>query len=174
MADDQRRRPIEAFRQAGAETGGAIDDRGFGFFLGRPPDHIDGGEIVPWPVALQLMPRRADVAGEGVTLADDRVDGNRQVQRGGDWAGGLQCTGVGRNDNLLDLLAGELSGGLLGLGVAERGQGWIDDAGVASRDAEVQVELALAVAQQNHVNRLAWTPTPGKFPDGIVAWRFVM
>ena len=41
-------------------------------------------------------------------------------------------------------------GGFLGLGVSELGQAWIDDAGIAAGGAEMQVELALAVAQQDH------------------------
>jgi hypothetical protein len=39
-----------------------------------------------------------------------------------------------------------LFGGFLSLGVAERGQARVYDAGIAARGAEMQVELALAMA----------------------------
>jgi hypothetical protein len=51
---------------------------------------------------------------------------------------------------VFDPLPGQLPGGLLRLGVPEYGQARIDDAGIAAGGAEMQVELALAVTQQDH------------------------
>ena len=45
---------------------------------------------------------------------------------------------------------GQRRGGLRGLRVAKRGQMRVGDAGVAAVGGEMQVELALAVAQQDH------------------------
>ncbi len=77
----------------------------------------------------------------------------------GDRAGGLQGAGVGRDDDPLDPLSGQLLGGLLapGRGRASVRRG-IDDAGVAARGAEMQVELALAVAQQDHARAIQGRP----------------
>ena len=90
--------------EAGAEAGGSINDGVFGFFLGGPPDVLDQAEIVVWPVALQRRARGTYVAGEGVTLTHDRIDRERQTERGGNWAGCLQGSCVGRDDDPLDAL----------------------------------------------------------------------
>ena len=46
--------------------------------------------------------------------------------------------------------AGQLLRGLRGLGVAEFGQPRVGDAGVAFGGGKAQIELALAVSQQDH------------------------
>ena len=106
MADDERVRPVGQCRQfrpeqrrAGHHRLGRLLDR-------RPPDLVHRGEIVLWPGVLQFRARRADVAGERVALAHDRVDNDRQCERAGQWCGGLQGAGIGRCDDPRDRLLG--------------------------------------------------------------------
>src|SRR6201999_1701950 len=137
---------------------------GFGLFLRRPPDVVDAGEVMRWPVALECGARGADVAGIGKTLPYDWVDGDRQPECRGDGAGGFQGAGVGGHDDALDSLAQELLGGVPRLSVTEFGQARVDDAWIDAGGTEMQVEFALAMAQQDHAvghNRGAdWAASP--------------
>jgi hypothetical protein len=150
MADDQSVGPIVTAGELGAEAGGTGNDRILRFLFRGPPDILDRREIVVRPVPFQRSARGADIAGEGVPFAHERIDGYLQAQRGGDRADGLQCPCVRRDYDALDALADELLGSFLCLGVTELGQARIDDAGIAPCGTKVQVELALAVAQQDH------------------------
>ena len=60
-----------------------------------PPDFVDMGEVVVGEGADQVGARAADVAGEGVALADDGVDDDGDAEAAGHWGGGLQGAGVG-------------------------------------------------------------------------------
>ena len=162
MADNQGVGPVVPFGERGAKAGGSVDDAGFGFFLRRPPDIFDAREIVCGPRLLQLRPGAADIAGVGEALAHDRIDGDRYPKRGGDRMGGLQGAGVGGHDDALDSLSHKLLGGLFRLGVPERGEAGIDNAGIAAGGAEMQVELALAVTQQNHAAAIQMRGSRGK------------
>jgi hypothetical protein len=62
----------------------------------------------------------------------------------------LQGAGVGGHDNAFDPLPHQLLGGVPRLGVTEFGQAGIDNAGIAAGGAEMQVEFALAMTQQDH------------------------
>jgi hypothetical protein len=170
MADDQRVRPIVPVGQPGPKASSPIHDRGLRFFLGGPPGVLDRRKIVCRPIPFEIGAGRADVAGEGVTLPHDRIDGDWQAQRLGDRAGGLQGSGVWRDDDALDSLPQKLLGGFPRLGVPERGEARVDDAGIAAGGAEMQVELALAVAQQDHGTDLplAGAGSNGGFWQGFV------
>jgi hypothetical protein len=150
MADDQRARPVVPAGEGGAEAGGTIDDGRFRLFLQWPPGFFDQSEIVLWPVPFQFGARRTDVAGKGITLPHDRIDGDGQAERGGNGAGGLQGPGVGGDDNTPYSLPQKLLGGVGGLGVTKLGQARVDYARVLAGGAKMQVEFALAVAQQDH------------------------
>ena len=105
-----------------------------------------------WPVPLQGGAGRADIAGEGEPLPHNRIDDDWQPQCRRDRARGLQGAGVGGHDDALDSLPQKLSCGCLGLRAAELGQMRIDDAGIAPCGAEMEVEFALAMAQQDHAS----------------------
>ena len=109
MADDQRVGPVRQRRHLGAEQRGATDHRSGRLLDRRPPDLVNGREIVLRPGTLQFGPRRADIAGKGVALAHDRIDQQLDAERPGDRSGGLQRARVWRGDDAGDPLAGEAS-----------------------------------------------------------------
>ena len=75
MADHERVRPVRQCRHLGAEQRGAGDDRIGRLLDRRPPDFLDRARNHDrGHAARQFGARRADVAGEGVALAHDRVD----------------------------------------------------------------------------------------------------
>jgi hypothetical protein len=164
MTDDQGAGPVVATGEAGAEAGGSIDDGLFGFFLGGPPDFLDQAEILVRPVALQLRARRAYVAGEGVAFTHDRIDCEGQTERGGNRLGCLQRSGIGRNDDPLDAMPNQFLGGFMCLGVAQAGEAGINDARITPGGAEMQVELTLAMAQQDHSTAIQRQGSGGKQP----------
>src|SRR5208337_4173495 len=155
VSHHQRGVPVVQGGHLGTEQAGAVDDAGLGLLARRPPDLVDGREVVLWPGDRELRARRADVAGEGVALAHDRVDEHRQAERLGDGCRGLQGAGVGRGDDARDPLVLERLGGAACLVAAEVGELGVLDAGVAARAGEGEVELALAVAEQDHAAALA-------------------
>jgi hypothetical protein len=142
--------PVRQRRHLGAEQRGAGLDLLGRLLGGRPPDLLDVGEVEMREAECELGHRAANVAGEGVALADRRGDGDGQVQPAGDRRGGLQRAGVGAGEDAADPLAGQGLGRGLGLLVAEGGEPGVADAGIPPRRAEMKVELALAVAEQDH------------------------
>ena len=59
------------------------------------------------PATLQLGPRRADVAGEGVALAYDRIDQHLDPEGAGKRSDRLECPCVRGGDDAGNPLAGE-------------------------------------------------------------------
>src|SRR3712207_1194768 len=154
----QRFAPVGQGRHFGAEFGGAGLDLVVLLLVPRPPDLVDGGEVVVGPGDAEIGAGGAHVAGEGVALADARRDRHGQAEPLGHRRRGLQGAGVGRADDAPDRLRRERLGRRFRLPVPEFGELRVVDAGVAARGREMQVELALPVSQQDHrgVRRGGW------------------
>ena len=169
MADNQRVRPMRQGGHLGAEQRSTVDHALRALFHRGPPDLVDMGEIQPRPIAGQLGYRGADVAAERIALAHDGVDQRRETQRPRNRGRGLQGAGVGRDDDVLDPLLLQRLSRFFGLGVAQRGQARVNNARITARGCEVQIEFALAVAQEDHARVIAAPPprrNPGRCAGG--------
>jgi hypothetical protein len=153
--------PIRQRRHLGAKKCRPTDHRVGWLLHRRPPDLFHGRKVMLRPCLLEFCPRRADVAGERIALADGRVDEDIHPERLGERRGGLQGTRVGRGDNAPDPLAGELPSCLHRLAAAEIRQRRVDDPRIPARRGEVEVKFALPVAQQDHGRA-----NTGRFGDG--------
>src|SRR5207248_488458 len=89
----------------------------------------------------------------------DRIDDHRDAEPGCDGGSGLQGAGIRRDHHPTQRLGRERLRRAFRLLAAERGQLRVWDPWVAAGCAEMQVELALSVAQQDHA-------PGGSGPDG--------
>src|SRR5262249_17912780 len=108
--------------------------------------------------------RRADIAGEGIALAHDWVDHDRNTVGPGERSGSLQSPRVRRGYDSRDPVTGQILHRLGRLSMSERGQGWIPEARIGGGGGEMQVEFALAVPQQDHERAIQANFVPGNPP----------
>jgi len=114
----------------------------------------------------QAARRRADIAGEAKALPHDGLNFDLQAQKAGEGLGRLQRTRIGRGDDPGDRFPCELPRGVFGLVMAILGQASVLDARIAAGCSEVQIELALAMTQQDHaicLTRLAARRQPRRW-----------
>ena len=102
------------------------------------------------PAVGQVGTARPDVAGEDRLLPDQRLDGESHVERGGDDFGRLQRPRVGARDDLGYRLLAQMPDGGGRLRAAGVRQARVAQAGVLAVPAEMQVEMRLPVAHQDH------------------------
>jgi hypothetical protein len=84
------------------------------------------------------------------TFAYPWMDFDREAERHGQWCRCLQGARIWRGQDSANALVMECSCGLFGLGLPEGGEPWVGDARVLPGGSEMQVELTLAVAEQDH------------------------
>ncbi len=151
MADDQSGRPVvpgEHFCAEGVSSG----TDAFGT-LGRvgPPGLRKVIKIMLGPSCRKAGPRAAYIAGEVVAFANTRMDENGEAERSSKGCRGLQGPCVGRGQDSADPDMAQAVHSCFGLDLPVRGQMGIRNAWIPLGCREVQVELALAVAHQDHV-----------------------
>ena len=154
MADQKRRGAIVARGHPGAESIRPRVRRRGRFDTRMPPLPRQMPEIMMRKSRCQQFGRTADVADEGRTLADLVHNIDRYPMNGEHRLCGLQCARVGRNDDPGQRDPSELSRRGRGLLGAERRQLRILDARIHPGLAEMQVEVALTMAEQNHAESL--------------------
>ncbi len=105
---------------------------------------------MPGPGLLQIGDPAADVADEGIALPHHRIHQHRQPQPIGQRRRGLQRARIGRRDDPPDPRLEQRLRRLFRLFVAQRGQPRVLDPRILPGGGEVEIELALAVTQQDH------------------------
>jgi hypothetical protein len=150
VADQQGARGTWIAAHGGTEAVRAVNHGGFGFDRAVPPDFLDCREIMPRPGAGEGRTGGADIAGKSAAFANQRVDADRGLDDGGDFRGRLQGAGIGRDEDPGDAGGGERVPGLARLAATFFGEFGIFDTRVAAGAREMQVEVTLAVSEQEH------------------------
>src|ERR1700722_1426392 len=98
--------PIRQCCHFGTEQRGPVDDRSGRLLDRRPPHFIQGRKVMFRPGALEFGPRRADVAGERIALADDRIDHDHRTERLCEGCGSFEGTRIRRGNDAGNPFAG--------------------------------------------------------------------